>query len=152
MRLSGAFFGSRITRLVGAFPLIVAALFAQEVPPVKLLEVPARIGVLGSADIGLNEVVQRVLANDRDLAVSRILREEAQYNVRGAKGYYDPRLGLNASRQRSITPISSLIGGAANGKLTQLQYLADPQLSGASPVLGGTYRLDFSSQRTKSDS
>ena len=90
-------------------------------------------------------MIQRVLANDRDLAVSRILLEEARYNVKGAKGYYDPRLGLNAYRQRSVTPISSLIGGAANGKLSQEQYLADPQLNGASPWFGGTYKLDFSS-------
>ena len=108
--------------------------------------------MLGTANIGLNEVIQRVLANDRDLAVSRILLEEARYNVTGAQGYYDPRLGLNAYRQRSVTPISSLIGGAANGKLTQEQYLADPQLSGASPCFGGTYKLDFSSARQTSDS
>jgi outer membrane protein TolC len=129
--------------------------FAQTepaVPPVKPLEVPARIGILGTAEISLNEVIQRVLANDRDLAVSRILREEAAYNVKSAQGAYDPRLGLNAYRTRSVTPISSLIGGAANGKLTQEQYLADPQLTGANPYLGGTYKLDFSSARTKSDS
>jgi outer membrane protein TolC len=135
--------------------LLTAAAFAQTepaVPPAKPLEVPVRIGILGTAEIGLNEVIQRVLANDRDLAVSRILREEAAYNVKSAQGFYDPRLGLNAYRTRSVTPISSLIGGAANGKLTQEQYLADPQLSGASPYFGGTYKLDFSSARTKSDS
>ncbi len=122
------------------------------VPPVKPLEVPARIGVLGTAEIGLNEVIQRVLTNDRDLAVSRILLEEARYNVKGALGYYDPRLGLNAYKLRQVTPISSLIGGAPNGKLTQENYLADPSLSGASPYFGGTYKLDFSNSRQNSDS
>jgi HAE1 family hydrophobic/amphiphilic exporter-1 len=116
------------------------------VPPVKPLEVPARIGVLGIARLGINEVIQRVLTNDRDLAVSRILLEEARYNVTGAKGYYDPRLGLNAYRQHNVTPIASLIGGAANGELVQEQYLADPQVSGAS-LFGGTYKFDFSSSR-----
>ncbi len=77
--------------------VLVGAAFGQSepaVPPVKPLEVPARVGVLGTAKLGINEVIQRVLANDRDLAVSRILLEEARYNVTGAKGYYDPRLGL----------------------------------------------------------
>ena len=115
-------------------------------------DVPSRIGILGTVNITLPEVIQRVLASDRDLVISRIAREEAQYSVGGAKGYYDPRIGLNASRQRSVSPISSLIGGAANGKLTQENHLADPQLSGASPFLGGTYRLDFSSARQRSDS
>lgn len=122
------------------------------VPPVQPLEVPPRIGIIGSAPISLNEVIQRVLENDRDLVVSRILRDEARYNVAGARGYYDPRLGLNAYRQRNVNPISSLIGGAANGKLTQEQYLADPQVSGASPFFGGTYKLDFSSARSTTDS
>ncbi len=135
--------------------LFAASAFAQNepaVPPVKALEVPPRIGVLGNARIGLNEVIQRVLASDRDLAVSRILLEEARYSVSGAKGYYDPRLGLNAYRQHSVTPIASLIGGAPNGELIQGQTLADPQLSGASPWFGGTYKIDFSSSRQTSDS
>jgi len=156
MRLSGAFFIPRRTRLIGACPwlLLAASAFGQNgpaVPPVKPLAVPPRIGVLGNANLGINEVIQRVLANDRDLAVSRILLEEARYNVTGARGYYDPRAGLNAYRQHSVTPIASLIGGAANGELVQQQYLADPQISGAS-YFGGTYKLDFSSSRTSSDS
>jgi outer membrane protein TolC len=136
------------------FVLAAQALAQTEpaVPPVKPLEVPTRIGVLGTAEIGLNEVIQRVLTNDRDLAVSRILLEEARYNVKGALGYYDPRLGLNAYKLRQVTPVSSLIGGAPNGKLTQESYLADPSLSGASPYFGGTYKLDFSSARQVSDS
>ena len=135
--------------------VLTAQAFAQTepaVPPVKPLEVPTRIGVLGTAEIGLNEVIQRVLTNDRDLAVSRILLEEARYNVKSALGYYDPRLGLNAYKLRQVTPVSSLIGGAPNGKLTQESYLADPSLSGASPYFGGTYKLDFSSARQVSDS
>jgi outer membrane protein TolC len=134
--------------------ILVGAAFGQSepaVPPVKPLEVPPRIGVLGTARLTINEVIQRVLTNDRDLAVSRILLEEARYNVTGAKGYYDPRLGLNAYRQRSTIPIASLIGGAANGELTQQQYLADPQVNGAS-WFGGTYKFDFSSSRQTSDS
>ena len=135
--------------------LLAASAFAQTepaVPPVKPLDVPTRIGIIGTAPLALNEVVQRVLENDRDLVVSRILRDEAKYNVTGAKGYYDPRLGLNAYRSRDVTPVSSLIGGSANGKLTQEQYVADPQLSGLSPFFGGTYKLDFSSARATSDS
>jgi outer membrane protein TolC len=139
----------------GILLLFTASGFGQTepaVPPVKPLEVPPRIGVLGTAEIGLNEVIQRVLTNDRDLAVSRILLEEARYNVKSALGYYDTRLGLNAYKLRQVTPISSLIGGAPNGKLTQENYLADPSLSGASPYFGGTYKLDFSNSRQVSDS
>ncbi len=132
--------------------LAVAGIGAQTLPPARSLDVQPRVGVLGTTAITLPEVIQRVLANDRDIEVSRIAREEANFNIRSAQGYYDPRLGLNAYRVKSVTPISSLIGGGANGKLTQTQIYADPQLSGVSPWLGGSYKLDFASSRQRSDS
>jgi outer membrane protein TolC len=70
------------------------------------------------APLRLPEVIERVLANDPDLATSRIQLEEAGYQVRGAQGYYDPLLGLRAYRTRAIVPVASLIGGTASGKLT----------------------------------
>jgi outer membrane protein TolC len=126
--------------------------FGQNVPPVKPLEVPGRIGILGEAKITLNEVIQRVLANDKDLAISRILREESVMNLRGARGYFDPRLGFTGQDQRTVTPASSSLSGSTDGKLTNKELLADPSVSGFSPFLGGTYKLDFSSARQTSDS
>jgi outer membrane protein TolC len=146
-------FGSLL--LLSALSFFGQNVFGQvepPLPPAKPLEVPPRIGVIGSARVGLPEVIQRVLANDRDLVISRISREEAVYNIKSALGAYDPRLGLNASRTRSVSPVSSLIGGSSDGKLSNEQYVADPSLSGASPYFGGSYKLDFSSARQSSDS
>ncbi|MDQ2901525.1 MAG: TolC family protein, partial [Acidobacteriota bacterium] len=86
------------------------------------------------------------------LEVARIARQEAVFNVRGAQGYYDPRFGLTGYRLKRVSPVSSLIGGAANGKLTFKEWNADPQVSGVSPWLGGSYRLDFNSSRQLTDS
>lgn len=137
--------------------LCAAGLFAQApaqpaLPPIAPLEVPPRIGVLGTAKIALSEVIERVLANDKDLAVSRILRDEAVLNVKGALGYFDPRLGFTGHDLRTVSPVSSSLGGATNGKLSTKELLADPQLSGVSPLLGTSYKLDFSSARQSSDS
>lgn len=126
--------------------LLLTALAAPAADP------SGRIGILGAAKITLPEVIQRVLANDRSIAVSRIAREEAVLNLRGSLGAFDPRLGFAFHDSRVITPVSSSLGGATNGKLTTKELLADPQLSGASPWGGGTYRIDFSSARTASDS
>jgi outer membrane protein TolC len=123
-----------------------------DLPALKPLEVPARVGIAGEASITLPDVIRKVLDNDRDLAVSRIMAQEAAFNVTGAKGYYDPVLGLNAYRVKSVSPVASLIGGSANGKLTQKELYADPQLTGNVPWLGGTYKLDFSSARESTDS
>jgi HAE1 family hydrophobic/amphiphilic exporter-1 len=123
-----------------------------ELPPVKQLEVPGRIGITRSTTISLGEVIQRVLANDKDIEVSRIERQEAVYNVRGAQGYYDPLLGFNAHRAHSTTPVASVLGGAPNGRLIQTEWLGDPQVSGLLPALGGSYKLDFSSARQVTNS
>ncbi len=144
-----------VSRVFVLFSIVLVAsggVRAQVLPPAHTLAVQQRVGVIGTTAITLAEVIQRVLANDRDIEVSRIAREEANYNIRSAQGYYDPRFGLNAYHLKSVTPISSLIGGGANGKLTQTQLYADPQLSGVSPWLGSSYKLDFASARQRSDS
>jgi outer membrane protein TolC len=123
-----------------------------QLPVPKALEVPPRIGITGETKISLDEVIRQVLDNDRELEVARIAAQQATYNVTGARGYYDPILGLSAHRLRSVSPVASLIGGSADGKVTQKELYADPQLSGNFPVLGGTYKLDFASSRQATDS
>ncbi|MEP6716143.1 MAG: efflux RND transporter permease subunit, partial [Terriglobia bacterium] len=111
-----------------------------------------RIGIVGDQKITLNEVIERVLANDKDLAVSRILKDEAILNLKGAHGYFDPRVGFTGHELRTVSPVSSSLGGATNGKLSTKELLADPSISGSSPFLGTAYKFDFSSARQRSDS
>src|ERR1019366_5399309 len=66
----------------------------QTFQPLRQIEVKPRVGILTQATPRLPEVIEVVLANDPDLATSRIQLEEAGYQVRGALGYYDPLLGL----------------------------------------------------------
>lgn len=138
--------------------LCASALWAQtdpktpELPATTPLDVPERIGITGKAQLSLADVVQKTLANDRDLVVYRLAVQESIFNVTGAKGYYDPILGLTAHRLRSVTPTASLIGGSADGKITQKELFADPDLSGSIPGLGETYDLSFSSARQSTDS
>jgi outer membrane protein TolC len=128
-----------------------AVLSAQQIPVMPTMNIGPRIGVLGESKISLAEVVRRVLANDRDLAVSRIFQQEAEYNVSAAKGYYDPVLGLRTYHTRSISPVASSLGGAANGKLVSTEFNATPSLSGIFPNFGGNWELDFSDSRQTSN-
>jgi outer membrane protein TolC len=123
-----------------------------DVAPVKPLEVPVRTGIKSELNLTLDEVIQKVLDNDRDLVVARIAAQESVFRVNGAKGAYDPILGLNAHRLKSVTPVASLLGGSSDGKLTQKELYADPQVKGNFPLLGGNYELDFSSARQSTDS
>ncbi len=55
-----------------------------------------------------------------------------------------------AYHTRSVTPVTSIFGGSADGKLTQETWSATPQVSGLSPW-GGTYTLSFSNQNVRTD-
>jgi HAE1 family hydrophobic/amphiphilic exporter-1 len=121
------------------------------IQPFRQVAVAPRIGILTQATLRLPEVIELVLANDPDLATSRIQLEEAGYQVRGALGYYDPLLGLRAYRTRAISPVASIIGGTASGKLTNTELNFTPQLSGNNPF-GGTYAFTFSNARQTTDS
>ena len=153
----GMFAGFKNLRGRFAMFLIVAILVtpahgqAPQLPQLEPLTIPSRIGVLGERKIGLQEVVERTLSNDRDLAVSRILLDEAGYNIKAARGYYDPVLGLKADDQKSVSPAASSLSGGPNGKLTQRQLALTPSLTGSSPWLGGTYELDLSTSRINTD-
>jgi outer membrane protein TolC len=125
---------------------------AVQIEALKKIDLKPRVGILGQTLIALPEVIERVLANDRDLEISRIAQEEAGYNVRAAKGYYDPIVGLRGYSTKQVTPIASILGGAANGKLTQKELNATPQLSGLFPGLGGSYTASFVNSRQLSDS
>src|ERR1019366_3039728 len=123
----------------------------QTIQPLRQVAVAPRVGILTQATLRLPEVIELVLANDPDLATSRIQLEEAGYQVRGALGYYDPLLGLRAYRTRAVAPVASLLGGTASGKVGSNDLNFTPQLSGNNPF-GGTYAFTFSNARQSSDS
>ena len=125
---------------------------AVQLEPLKEVELQPRVGVLTETTITLTEAIERVLSNNRDLAISRIEREEAGYNVSAAKGAYDPVVGIKAYHTRQVSPVASILQGSADGKLTQTELSATPQISGLSPWLGGSYSLSFASSRQQNDS
>lgn len=125
---------------------------AVQMEPLKEVELQPRVGILTQTTITLPEAIERVLANDRDLAISHIEREEAGYNVVAAQGAYDPVVALKAYHTRQVSPVSSILGGSADGKLTDTEWSATPQISGLSPWLGGSYSLAFANSRQQNDS
>lgn len=116
------------------------------------IPMPPRVGIVGQTTIGLPEVIERVLKNDPDLEIARILRQEASYNVTGAKGAYDPVAGLRGYHNRTITPIASLLGGAPNGQLIQTEWNGAPQLSGLIQATGASYTATFTNSRQGTNS
>ncbi len=108
-------------------------------------------GISGQTKITLSEAIERTLANDPDLRISRIQRDEAGFSVRAAQGAYDPVFGVSTSRTRTVMPESSILSGSADGKLTVLQWTGGPQLSGITTT-GATYSLQFTASKQQNDS
>lgn len=129
-----------------------APLPARPLPPAAPLQVPTRVGITGELKLSLAEVLLAVMQNNKDVEVSDLSRQKALLNLMAAKGYFDPVLGGNAYKLREVNPVSSSLGGATNGKLTQKELYADPQVSGSSPWLGTHYKLDLSSSNQFSNS
>ena len=105
----------------------------------KQVEVKPRTGILGQSTLRLPEVIERVLVNDPDLAISRIQLEEAGYRIRGAQGAYDPLFAMRADKS-APSPPSPPSSAARQRKLTTQQFEVNPQVSGFSPT-GGNIRL-----------
>jgi len=121
---------------------------ATLVPPVRPFRLPPRIGVFAEAQISLQQALSMALANNKDIQASRIDRDEADYNLIGAQGLFDPLASATGQWQKQIIPVASSLGGSATGAVLTKIWQTDPAVSGSLPWFGGTYRTDFNSQRT----
>ena len=52
---------------------------------------------------------------------------------------------------RQVTPIASIIGGSASGRLTSQDLLVGPRMEGLLPAFGTSYQVSFTSRRQASD-
>ena len=102
--------------------------------------------------LSLREALKLALENNKDIEVARENVKIAEFDLLGARGAYDPRLSSQSYYERVKTPISSFLSGGANGAVTSADYTGTVRLEGLAPKGGGTYRLDFSSIRSTTDS
>ena len=116
-------------------------------PPVRTFRLPPRIGVFGEARITLQQALAMALANNKDIEASRIDREISGYSLTGARGLYDPTVGAVSQFLKQVNPVASSLGGSATGSVLNRTWQTDPTVSGFTPWLGGSYRVDLSSQR-----
>jgi HAE1 family hydrophobic/amphiphilic exporter-1 len=114
-------------------------------------QLPPRVGITSEVPISLDEVIERALASNTDIAVSRTARARAILDVAAAGGAYDPTVTLQTSYLRQVTPVSSLIGGSASGRLTQENFVLTPQVRGTVYGAGTEYQLSLRTQRLITD-
>ena len=95
--------------------------------------------------LSLRDALAMALENNKDIEVARENVRIAEFDLLGSQGAYDPRFTTQAFYERIESPISSFLAGGQNGSTIQSDYTGTARLEGQTPVLGGNYRLDFSS-------
>jgi outer membrane protein TolC len=118
--------------------------------PLRPLPSAERVGVDVSDQmpLTLRDAIGLALSNNNDIDGSRINVQIAEFNLRAARGVYDPIFSSESYYEQRTTPTSSTLGGAgASGAVTQTDATGAARLGGFSPFAGGSYQLDFSSTR-----
>jgi outer membrane protein TolC len=142
---------------IGTSGGIAPAELPTEPPPVapnfrapdRPLPSAERVGVDVSDQLALTlrDAIALALSNNNDIDGSRINVQIAEYELRAARGVYDPIFSSESYYENRVTPTSSTLGGAQNGSVKQTDFTGAARLGGFSPFAGGSYQLDFSSTR-----
>ncbi|HYG81584.1 MAG TPA: TolC family protein, partial [Pyrinomonadaceae bacterium] len=143
---------------VGVTSGVAPAELPAEPPPVAPnFEAPQRplpsaervgVDVSDQLPLTLNAAIALALENNNDIDSSRIDVEIAEFNLRAARGVYDPVFSSESYFESRVTPTSSTLGGAgATGSVKQTDATGAFRLGGFSPFAGGSYQMDFSSTR-----
>ena len=94
--------------------------------------------------MSLKEVVELALSNNKDIEVSRSVVRSAEATLRGAQGFYDPKLTFNRYFFREVLPVSSSTLGGDQGSITAKGSTGNVSFFGLSPKFGGQYQLSYS--------
>ena len=118
--------------------------------PIRPLPSAERVGVdlTNQLSLTLEEAIELALKNNNDIDASRNNVQIAEFNLRGARGVYDPLIEGESYYDSTATPTASIIGGAVNGSVTQTRYFGSAGVSGFSPWAGGSYAARFDTART----
>ena len=101
--------------------------------PLRPLPSAERVGVdvMNQLPLTLDEAIKLALQNNNDIDSSKIDVQIAEFNLRAARGVYDPQLAGESYYERRTTPTASTIGGAV--RAARLRRAISRQIS-ARPV------------------
>lgn len=120
--------------------------------PIRPLPSAERVGVdmMNQLPLTLEEAITMALQNSNDIDATRNDVQIAEFNLRAARGIYDPALVSESYYESATIPTASTIGGAgANGSVTQKRIFGSAGATGFSPYAGGSYSANFNSSRTR---
>jgi outer membrane protein TolC len=118
--------------------------------PVRPLPSAERVGVdlANQLTLTIDQAIEMALRNNNNIDISRNTFQVNKFNLKAARGVYDPLLTSENFYESATTPTASAIGGAVNGAVTQRRFFGSGGVSGLSPWQGGQYTADFNASRT----
>ena len=133
--------------------LIAQAVRAQNVTRTVSHETENRAGVDQSKAVALTlqDAIRMSLENNRDIEVARLDVRLTEFDLRAARGAYDPVLNSSIYYERQTLPVASLFAGGENGRLKSSDYVAATSLAQQLPWHGGSVRLSFDNARSTSE-
>jgi outer membrane protein len=135
------------------FSLLLSVLAAQIAFAQHSNPSPAqRIGIAADKQISLTlrDAVTMALENNRDIEIERINTQINEFDMRAAKGVYDPSLRSRIYYERETLPVASILAGGENGRLRTTEFTGTATLAQRLPWQGGQVSVSFDQSRTTS--
>ena len=113
-----------------------------------------RVGVdmLDQRALTLREAIALALENNKDIEVTRQNVRIAEFDLTGARGFYEPKFTGQSYYERSTQPVFSFFGGGPNGSLTTSGLVTNAGLQGGIEKTGGTFNFTASQSRATTNS
>lgn len=124
-------------------------LFALVATQAVLAQQAQRAGVANDKQtiLTLRDAVTMALENNRDIEIERLNTQLSEFDLRAAKGVYDPSLTSNLFYQRQTLPVASVLAGGENGHLQTTEFTGTSTLAKRLPWQGSQVRVSFDQSR-----
>jgi outer membrane protein len=109
----------------------------------------AGVDIANQRALTLREAIELALDNNRDIEVSRKTEHMAEFDLRAARGFYQPRLTGQSYYDSTTAPNVSIF--STNQKTTQGTLLGNAALQAYVPKEGTVFTGSFNNQRVTSD-
>jgi HAE1 family hydrophobic/amphiphilic exporter-1 len=128
-------------------PLVVALLAPLSVASAQTAALEQRVGVQRRVTLTLHDAVTMALENNRDIQLERLNVQMNEFELKAARGVYDPALSSSVFYDHRTTPVASLLAGDTDGKLTTSDLAGTTRLTQRLPWQGGSVQLTFDQNR-----
>jgi HAE1 family hydrophobic/amphiphilic exporter-1 len=131
------------------FRKLITLLLTLAATQVALAQQPQRVGINADKQtiLTLRDAMTMALENNREIEIERLNTQLNEFDLRTAKGVYDPSLNSRLFYQRQALPVASILAGGENGQLQTTDFTSSAILSKRLPWQGSSVSVSFDQSR-----